>query len=412
MRNRISGILNITGCLLMTLVILAALLLYVSGLFGIQVYEICSGSMEPSYKKGGIVFVRECSPKEIGVGDIITFRLDTEPEVCMTHRVIEINENGSFVTKGDANNTDDPIPVAEERVIGQVCFYLPFLVSSYGGFILLPVFGMAVICWLTAYKVKGMENDRGRVGGGFLRVFGICLILGGIGYLLSVSAGYREAESAYTGLAEKVFNGENCDEEQEESRADEENADKTICDAVGRLMEENSDIIGFLVFENEGVAYPVMQGDDNSYYLEYMWSGEKNSAGSIFADALNHRDWQDSHTILYGHNMRNGSMFGFLKKYRDEEYYPGHDTFIVYTAEKVYCYQIFSCREVPEDSEIYTIWYTPDDAFESRVSEMKQNSYYNMGVEATGEDKILTLSTCSASGIRFLVHAKRLDGRQ
>ena len=94
------------------------------------------------------------------------------------------------------------------------------------------------------------------------------------------------------------------------------------------LRSENPDVVGWIYFENEDISYPVMYSGDNSYYLRKTFKREHATAGSIFLEGSNKTDFSDCHTIIYGHNMKNLSMFGKLKYYnRDENYYDSHQYF-------------------------------------------------------------------------------------
>ena len=181
-------------------------------------------------------------------------------------------------------------------------------------------------------------------------------------------------------------------------------------EAIGRLKEQNEDVIGWITFDNMELSYPIMQGEDNDYYLKHTFSGETNSAGSIFMEAANSSDFEDCHTIIYGHNMRNLSMFGQLKKYKTEEFYEDHQYFTIYTEDRVYRYRIFAYYDISEFGDIYTVGFEPDGEFQTFIDDMMRRSYYDTGVRADKQDKVITLSTCSTTGKRFVINAKRIEG--
>lgn len=175
------------------------------------------------------------------------------------------------------------------------------------------------------------------------------------------------------------------------------------------LQKQNPDTVGWLEIPGTVIDYPIMQGEDNAYYLTHTFSRKENKAGSIFAEGINHADLQDAHTIIYGHNMKNGSMFGTLKRYRDGKYLKIHPYIYLYTPEHTYKYEIFSCYEVAQDSPVYTVWYEGDEAFGDFVKQLQKSSIHNTDVSVSGEDKIITLSTCvSIETNRFVVHARRI----
>lgn len=404
-------------------VIVAVLPLSLPKLAGIKVYGVLTGSMEPEYATGGVVYVRQCDTEKLQTGDVITFRLDSGTDYVMTHRIVSTDAvTGAFLTKGDANNSIDPEPVSRDRIVGRVVFYLPHLASvadalakPEGLAVLLILFIMAVVCWLLADIVRKQKKDMLRPA---LRLLAVLLIAGAGCYLAGTLWQYRAGEQEYEQLAGEVFaeaealwqtenTGKNASDGGSSGAGTE--AEKAIHSAVAGLMQDNEDVIGWIAFENQEISYPVMQGEDNEYYLSHTFSGEKNSAGSIFADVINHGDWEDAHTILYGHNMKNLSMFGSLRNYKTKDFYEGNECFRIYTDKETYTYQIFAYYDVSEYSDVYTVWYTPDESFGEMVESMQRRSYYDTGVEVCAEDKVLTLSTCSTEGNRFVLHAKRVE---
>ncbi len=124
---------NIASTILVVIVVIFAVLLTGIRLIGLHPYTVLSGSMEPTYHTGSLIYVKEAKPEEIEVGQAITFVLN-EDLVVATHRVIEIDEeNQRFYTKGDANQSADGAPVHFKNLIGIPLFSIPFLgyVSSY-----------------------------------------------------------------------------------------------------------------------------------------------------------------------------------------------------------------------------------------------------------------------------------------
>ena len=178
------------------------------------------------------------------------------------------------------------------------------------------------------------------------------------------------------------------------------------------LKEQNEDVAGWIYFENEDINYPIMYSGDDNYYLRRTFERENATAGSIFLEGENNPDFNDPHTIIYGHNMRNLSMFGKLKYYnRDESYYETHQYFQIITDGMAYRYRIFAYATVDDDSSVYQVGFNADDDFGNFVQKMVDNSQRDTGIVPTKDDKVITLSTCSPSGAtyRFVVHAVRVD---
>ncbi len=179
------------------------------------------------------------------------------------------------------------------------------------------------------------------------------------------------------------------------------------------LKEQNKDVVGWIYFETMDISYPVLYSGDNETYLRTSMDRKYATAGSIFMEGKNHPDFEDSHTIIYGHNMRNLSMFGTLKYFKQDGYYDDHSYFQIFAEGKVYRYQIFAYADIPADSDVYTVPYAASKGFQSFINGLYKTSYKDTGVTATKDDKIITLSTCSTSDdIRFVVHAVRVDEQE
>ncbi len=425
----------------MITVILIMVPLTVPKAFGVRIYGVLTGSMAPAYSVGGVVYVMEEKPQDITVGDVITFTMGTNTEYVMTHRVADIVD-GNFITKGDANNAVDPEPVSFDRLIGKTVFFLPgmsgvaeFVNSKTGRYVFIMLFALAFICWVVADMIcpsdkKGKKNNadadkqqpkKKRSGFGLQLVGGV-LIVGALIYIVSILWGYRESENEYANLEQEVFGvveeaPAEISEEVPEETADIEaevilsEEDRSILAGIQRLHEENEEVIGWIKFDTMDISYPIMQAKDNDYYLDHMYSGEENSAGSIFMEASNMPDFSDYHTIVYGHNMKNGSMFGSLKNYKTKDHYKGNEYFTVYTLDSVYRYQIFAYYDISMYGDIYNNQFGPDDYFGQFIDKMVKRSYYDTGVRPVKTDRILTLSTCSTQGNRFVVNAVRIDNK-
>ena len=228
---------------------------------------------------------------------------------------------------------------------------------------------------------------------------------------------YKQSNDTYEALKENYISekAENT-EVAEETEGDDSWWYTDVDVKLEELQQVNADIIGWIRFDNLeqlrvgaiDISYPVTQGKDNDYYLHNTFENQPNIAGCIFMEGMNTPDFQDYHTILYGHNMKNLSMFGSLKKYKTEDFYKDHQFFTIYTSECAYRYQIFAYYDVPETDEVYTVGFAPDDTFQKFIDKMKQKSYDDTGVNVTKDDHIMTLSTCSTTGKRFVVHAVRI----
>lgn len=176
------------------------------------------------------------------------------------------------------------------------------------------------------------------------------------------------------------------------------------------VQKINPHIIGWIQFEGISVInYPILRHpEETNYYLRRMYNHESNTAGSIFVGIENGKEFTDYNTFIYGHNMKNLSMFGRLKKYKDESFFKGKEFFWIYTPKANYRYQIFSIHEAKIDSGNFKTFKGKGETFTEYVTKAKEDSIYDTGVSVTGDERIVTLSTCTARGDkwRLLVQAK------
>lgn len=220
---------------------------------------------------------------------------------------------------------------------------------------------------------------------------------------------YREGTQEYDAIRKYVV--EEPEKPKEENTVPEsEEPEKPVPPSVDweSLAAINPDIIGWISIEGTEISYPVVQGTDNDYYLKHTFEKNENAAGSIFVDYLNSKTFEDCNTVIYGHNMKNGSMFGLLSKYfQKQESLPG--TYIwICTPEKNWRYEIFSSHTVAADGNVYTLFSAHDDQFQAYVEQMKQESVVDYGVEVNREDRVITLSTCTGDySTRFVVQARQ-----
>ena len=169
----------------------------------------------------------------------------------------------------------------------------------------------------------------------------------------------------------------------------------------------NEDIIGWIRIGALDISYPVAQGADNDYYLHRTFEGVENFAGCIFLNCDNSRFFTDQNSIVYGHNMKNGSMFGTLHEFENQEVYDKNPYFWIFSQDFIYQYRIFSCSRVHKIGDPYRTRFLTED-FQSFIDTCQANSLIdNGGVSVTTEDRIVTLSTCTADdSTRFILQGK------
>lgn len=161
------------------------------------------------------------------------------------------------------------------------------------------------------------------------------------------------------------------------------------------LNEKNSDVAAWIYGPGTVINYPVVQGADNEFYLNHLFTGEENKCGSIFMDSMNEKDFSDTNSILHGHHMRNGSMFAGLLKYESQSYYDLHPVMWLVTPDKSYRVEIFAGFDTSADSEAWQIAFATGEEYQSWLDKMKGNSLFKSDVTPGVDDRILTLATCS-----------------
>lgn len=174
------------------------------------------------------------------------------------------------------------------------------------------------------------------------------------------------------------------------------------------LRQVNPDVIGWILLPDTDINYPILQGTDNDYYLNHTWMGEKNAVGSIFMEYRNQPDFTQYNTILYGHNMINGSMFSDLGRYTGASFQKDHPYVYLVTEEGPLRYEIFSAYQAQLGSTTYGLSFNQEETKKEFLIHALQNSKFDMGIAPELTDRILTMSTCSGTGgnTRWVVHAR------
>ena len=174
------------------------------------------------------------------------------------------------------------------------------------------------------------------------------------------------------------------------------------------LKNRNSDTIAWLKINGTNIEYVVVKGKDNDYYLNHNFEKQNNSAGWIFADYRNKFDYTDYNTVIYGHNMKNDSMFGSLKNVLKEDWYNNEDNrhIVLVTEKGTFTYEVFSVYE--ENASDYPIQtgFSNDNEYLNFLNTIKDKSKKDFNVELSAEKGIITLSTCGNDNKnRVILHA-------
>ena len=176
-----------------------------------------------------------------------------------------------------------------------------------------------------------------------------------------------------------------------------------------KLQGINPQVVGWIYCEGTKINYPVVQGDDNEYYLHYSYEKLEDNCGAIFADAQTAPDFADSNTVLYGHNMNDGSMFAGLELWREQSYYEEHPVMWLLTSTTDYRVVLFSGHTVSAYGDVYSIFRAPMPEFTQYLEENLALSDFDARVgEMDPNGRYVVLSTCAYDfeEARYVVHGK------
>ncbi len=259
----------------------------------------------------------------------------------------------------------------------------------------------------------------------------VLLVVAGIcaGWLIKDYRDRRQAEAMYESLLAQQSTVQEPTQESQPTEVTEESVeesdvleqlgievpDKGI-DFTALQAETNADIYAWIYIPDTKVDYPVLQHPtDDSYYLDYNLDGSKGYPGCIYTELCNSKDFTDPHTVLYGHNMKNGTMFAGLHDYRDADFLAEHPYIYIYTPDKTYVYQIFGAYEFSAVHLVRNFDLSNPDIFQMyldgvfEIRDMKANILTDM--EVTAQERIVTLSTCikNKPNLRYLVQGVLLN---
>ncbi|MFA9557612.1 class B sortase [Evansella sp. AB-rgal1] len=191
---------------------------------------------------------------------------------------------------------------------------------------------------------------------------------------------------------------------------DQQDEPQIIMEQFQSLLVENEETVGWISVPNTRIQYPVVKTSDNEYYLEHDFHGNQASAGSIFMDYRNEGDASDRHTIIYGHHMKDGTMFKELEKYKEKDFFHNNSIITLQTLYEEVEWEIFSAYVTSTDFYYIVTHFRSNRDFVDFAAELKKKSIFPTNIEIGETDQILTLSTCSYEfdDARYVVHARRV----
>lgn len=253
-----------------------------------------------------------------------------------------------------------------------------------------------------------------------LVVLGCC-----IGYLGKCYIDRQNAVGTMDDLAKEYVSRVDNTEEEEKVTDDFKPSEKVTKKKKKKLRENvpeinwkgmnvaNKDIVAWVEIPETNISYPVLQADNDDYYLSHNIDGDVNPYGAIFLSCINSPDFSDSHNIVFGHNMSDGTMFNNLNKYGDKNYYLSHPYIYIYTPKNTYIYQIYSVYQAKIDDVSFT-YDVPlgSNLYKEQLSLIKGLSEYDTGTRISEKKPMISLITCNAYldySSRTAVHGILID---
>ena len=242
-----------------------------------------------------------------------------------------------------------------------------------------------------------------------------CLISGG--YILNYRQNQKHAEELYE---EARKNAEQPDETEETTPTPAEATETPaptptevpveIPIDFASLQKENEDIYAWIKVDGTPIDYPVVQSStDDTFYIHRGIDKQNLYAGAIYTEMQNAKDFSDPNTVLYGHNMKDGSMFASLHNFRDRDFFNQHREILIYTPEHILHYTIFAAYTYDNRHILNSFNFSDEKAFQDYLDQVydirSMDAYFIDEPKVTAKDKIITLSTCigNNASARYLV---------
>lgn len=203
---------------------------------------------------------------------------------------------------------------------------------------------------------------------------------------------------------------EQAQEQPESSKPRDPMLDKLGELSLKNLQEVNPDVVGWITIPDTDVNYPILQTGDNRFYLNKTWKKQASTVGSIFMECQNRADLSQFNTLIYGHNMKDGSMFSVLRSYLEQAYWEEHPYVYIAVENDVRRYDIYAAYEVGVWEIAYGLEIEKEEDKQEFIDFGVSKSKIDTGVVPTVEDDVLTLSTCTgngnaATGTRWVIQA-------
>lgn len=428
-------------------VIIAAVLLIsipaaVPRLLGYQVYNIVSESMYPALSVGSAIYVKgvDNPADDIKAGDIAVYERDG---FVIAHRVVSNDtQKGEIHTKGDSNDAEDMLPVPYGQILGAVRFHIDHIGalmfwfnSAQSRIYLITLLMGGVMCGVISHMLskRNHENEAKNenenenedeqphssqqshiqaklklvIAAG---VIVLAALIATIVIIAKILMQYGSERKAYEEVAEQVVRAPKISE----TAAAEESGEKACPIEVDfdSLQKINPDIIGWIYCEDSVINYPVCYSGEDEFYLKHAYDRTEKKSGAIFLEGLNDAGFADHNSILYGHHMKDKSMFATLSLWSEQEYYEKHPCMWLLTPQKNYRIDLIAGYYTSADSSSYTVFEGYSDLLNDYIGDALSDSDFEIDKEAVfgdneyAKEKYVMLSTCEYTfeDARYVLH--------
>lgn len=228
-----------------------------------------------------------------------------------------------------------------------------------------------------------------------LLILCICVMCYSGFQLYKIYSGYAQADKTYASASEQYVkpNAHEVKPNQETTPTEPLNVAPIQVD-FDALLQENEDVVGWIYCPDTSLNFPIVQGQDNDYYLRRMWNGEYNYSGCIFMDYRCDKKFGDYNSIIYGHNMNNDGMFALLEDYLDQEYFQQHPVIYLLTPEADYQIDVIASVLTDANSELYNFSISRN-GFDEFLQNVMAQSELSVDVDLQTVEHTVMLSTCA-----------------
>ena len=214
--------------------------------------------------------------------------------------------------------------------------------------------------------------------------------------VISTIAGYRQAASTYDSIAQQFLSIDTSPKPIEEfvDDIDPEISPIGNIDFEG-LRNITTDYVAWIYSPDTAINYPIVYTDNNFYYLDHIPVAQQNANGTLFIDCKCASDFSDQNTLIYGHNMNDGSMFAGLRDYRNVDFYPEHPVMYLSTPDFNYRLDLIAGFVTEPTSFAYQNNFDEPEQFMAYIEHIRELSNFKSDVEVSEDDRVVTLSTCT-----------------